>query len=37
VVRLGRGRAAISLLSLLPTSLRDRLFARAFGLTGLGV
>ena len=35
VVRLGRGSGAITLLAMLPVALRDRLFARAFGLTGL--
>lgn len=32
VVRLGRGSGAITLLAMLPAALRDRLFARAFGL-----
>jgi NAD(P)-dependent dehydrogenase (short-subunit alcohol dehydrogenase family) len=36
VVRLGGGSAAIALLSRLPTAWRDRIFARAFGLTSLG-
>ena len=33
VVRLGRGARAISLLATLPGPLRDRLFARAFGVS----
>ena len=32
VVRLGRGSGAITLLAMLPAALRDRLFARAFGV-----
>src|SRR4029453_6025311 len=35
VVRLGRGSGALTLLAMLPIALRDRLFARAFGLKGL--
>jgi NAD(P)-dependent dehydrogenase (short-subunit alcohol dehydrogenase family) len=36
VIRLGRGSAAIAVLAMLPSAVRDRLFTRAFGLSSLG-